>query len=73
MSSARHSVLIMSDIQFVPRLLLQNPGGLAEVCVGKDEAGKPYKYGCLAKDFENMETISEIEMKAIFEIPNLCY
>ena len=40
---------------------------------GEDETGKPYKYDCLAKDFENMEIISKIEMKAIFEIPNLSY
>ncbi|KAF4795474.1 hypothetical protein TURU_092882 [Turdus rufiventris] len=37
--------------------------------VGKDESGKSYDY--LARDFENMETISEI--KDIFEIPNLSY
>lgn len=24
---------------------------------GKDEAGKPYQYDCLAKDFKNMETV----------------
>ena len=28
---------------------------------------------CLAKDSENMETMSEIAMKAISEIPNLGY
>ncbi|NXE68918.1 GGT5 hydrolase, partial [Calcarius ornatus] len=39
--------------------------------VGEDETGKPYKYDCLAKDFENIETISEIEMKVSFEIPQL--
>lgn len=36
--------------------------------VGEDETGKPYKYDCLTKDFGNMKTISDIEMKAIFEI-----
>ena len=53
------------------------PAGLScapqGVGFGKDETGKPYKYDCLAKDFENMETINEIEMKAIFELPNLSY
>ncbi|KAF4794530.1 hypothetical protein TURU_101699 [Turdus rufiventris] len=43
------------------------------ISVVEDETGKPYKYDCLAKDFENLETISEIEMKAIFEIPNVSY
>lgn len=37
--------------------------------VGEDESAKPYKYECLAEDFENMETMGEIEMKAIFGIP----
>ncbi|KAF4803112.1 hypothetical protein TURU_020684 [Turdus rufiventris] len=39
--------------------------------VGEDGTGKPYKYDCLAKDSDNMETISEIEMKVIFEWPTM--
>ncbi|TRZ15511.1 hypothetical protein HGM15179_011596 [Zosterops borbonicus] len=38
--------------------------------VGEDETGKPYKYvyKVLAKDSENMKPISEVEMKASFEM-----
>ncbi|RMC04214.1 hypothetical protein DUI87_19033 [Hirundo rustica rustica] len=36
--------------------------------VGEDETGKPYKYDCLAKDSNSMKPISEIEMKASFEM-----
>lgn len=41
--------------------------------VGEDETGKTYKYDCLAKDAEYMETMNQIEMKAYFEIPGLGY
>ncbi|RMC21723.1 hypothetical protein DUI87_02592 [Hirundo rustica rustica] len=34
--------------------------------VGEDETRKPYKYDCL--DFENMKPISEIELKASFDV-----
>ncbi|RMC15187.1 hypothetical protein DUI87_07369 [Hirundo rustica rustica] len=36
--------------------------------VGEDETEKPYKYDCLAKDSKSIKPISEIEMKASFEI-----
>ena len=51
---------------------MENQITLTAVCtdVGKGESGKPYKYDCLRKDLENMKTISETAMKAIFEIPN---
>ncbi|RMB90863.1 hypothetical protein DUI87_32696 [Hirundo rustica rustica] len=36
------------------------------VVVGEDEARKPYKYDCL--DSENVKPISEIELKASFDV-----
>ncbi|TRZ07901.1 hypothetical protein HGM15179_019201 [Zosterops borbonicus] len=36
--------------------------------VGKDETGKAYSYDCLARDSENIKAVSEIEMKASFEM-----
>ena len=41
--------------------------------VGEDETGKPWKYDCPTKDFGNMKTTGNIEMKATFEIPSLSY
>ncbi|RMC20476.1 hypothetical protein DUI87_01326 [Hirundo rustica rustica] len=40
--------------------------GLGRLNVGEDEARKPYKYDCL--DSENMKPISEIELKASFDV-----